>query len=250
MPIPKVIYQTWKSKDIPPNIRKVQERMLAKNPGYEIRFFDDDDIDRFMQQYFPESVFRAYKKIYVGAGKADFWRYCVLYVYGGIYLDIDSEITGSLDELIQPHDQAIVTRENNLGKFNQWFLIFEQGHPILHDAIIQCCYNIDNRVTMNLLELTGPVLYTNSINRTMVPYLNEKLSSNKGEENYDKPIHLYFGNDDDLNRILNNPEKNVRCRFYKIDMDTYGRFKHEYAEDLYQNGNISWGREPKIFNDS
>ena len=32
--------------------------------------------------------------------KADIWRYTILLDKGGIYLDIDSEITGSLNSLV------------------------------------------------------------------------------------------------------------------------------------------------------
>ena len=75
------------------------------------------------------------KKLNVGAAKADFWRYCILYKNGGIYLDIDSEITNSLDQLILKDDQCIITREGHYGIFNNWIMIFEKNHPILLKTI-------------------------------------------------------------------------------------------------------------------
>ncbi len=55
-------------------------------------------------------------------------------------------------------------------------------------------------------------------------------------------------NDIDLNKILNNPENKIRCRFYGIDMNEYGQFKHAYCSDLYRNF-VYWRDEKKIFND-
>ena len=47
----------------------------------------------------------------VGAAKADIWRYCVLYVYGGLYLDDDSDIRTPLDEVVKPDDHLLMSEE-------------------------------------------------------------------------------------------------------------------------------------------
>lgn len=47
------------------------------------------------------SILWAYNTInpLVGAARADIWRYCVLYIFGGLYLDDDSDIKTSLDNV-------------------------------------------------------------------------------------------------------------------------------------------------------
>ena len=35
----------------------------------------------------------------MGSVKADIWRYCVLYTFGGLYLDDDSDIAVPLDDV-------------------------------------------------------------------------------------------------------------------------------------------------------
>lgn len=35
----------------------------------------------------------------IGAARADIWRYCVLYLHGGLYLDDDSDIKVPLDNV-------------------------------------------------------------------------------------------------------------------------------------------------------
>ena len=50
-----------------------------------------------------------------GAFKADLWRYSVLYAYGGVYLDDDSDIKTPLDEVIGIDDFLIMSEEGSNG---------------------------------------------------------------------------------------------------------------------------------------
>lgn len=209
MTIPKVIYQTWKTKDLHENILKIKSNIQKLNPEYEIILYDDKDIDEFIKTHFDDFVYNCYSQLNIGASKADFWRYCVLYKYGGIYLDMDSDITSPLNELIREDDQCIITREGNPGIFNNWIMIFEKGHPILARTIYNCCHNIMNKTSNDICYLTGPAgPFTDAINQIMIPL-------------YGKNTHLYFEKDEELNNILNNPNNKTRCRFYDVDMGIF-----------------------------
>ena len=126
MSIPKVIYQTWKHKNLCSNLIKIRENIQKLNPDYKIIIYDDNEIDEFIKSNFDEYIYDTYSKLNIGAARADFWRYCILYKYGGVYLDMDSEIIKSLDDLIDENDQAIITRESNKGYFNNWIMIFQK----------------------------------------------------------------------------------------------------------------------------
>ena len=67
--------------------------------------------------------------------KADIWRYSILYNKGGVYLDIDSQISGSLSYLINDDDNAIITPEIHENLFIQWGLIFGEKHKILEKTL-------------------------------------------------------------------------------------------------------------------
>lgn len=236
MTIPKIIYQTWKTKDLPLNIKKIRDKISEINPQYELILYDDNEMDIFIKTNFNINIYNTYKKLNVGAAKADFWRYCILYLNGGVYLDIDSDILRPLDELIEEDEKCIITRENNAGAFNNWIMIFEKHHPILLETILQCCYNIENKTTNDICHLTGPHgPFTNAINKIMAPL-------------YNKSMNLYYEKDEDLNSLLNKKTNIIRCRFYKIDMGTFAKWKHDYADDLYK-GHTYWRDEKKIYND-
>ncbi|HTF82401.1 MAG TPA: glycosyltransferase, partial [Cytophagales bacterium] len=102
MAIPKIIYQTYKSSKLPVLTRWHIHRMKKKNPEYRYEFYDDLRIDAFISEAYGKEVFDLYKRINIGAAKADFFRYAILYKHGGVYVDIDSLIKKKLDDFILP----------------------------------------------------------------------------------------------------------------------------------------------------
>ena len=234
MPIPKVIYQTWKHKNLSSNLIKIHKSIQELNPDYKIILYNDNEIDKFIKLNFDEYIYDSFSKLNIGAARADFWRYCILYKYGGVYLDMDSNIIRSLDDLIEEDDQAIITREGNKGYFNNWIMIFQKNHPILLEAINNCCYNIKNKTSNNISILTGPWgAFTDAVNKIMGEFFHKKSN-------------LYFEEDSILNNILNNPSNKIRCKFYKIDMGTFARWKHRYTNELYID-HIHWTNNKQIY---
>jgi SAM-dependent methyltransferase len=89
--IPRKIFQTWHSKELPPILKATGERIRKENPDFEHKVFDLADCELFIQEHFGKRFLDAYQKLVPRSYKADLWRYCVLYVHGGIYLDISFE---------------------------------------------------------------------------------------------------------------------------------------------------------------
>ena len=63
-------------------------QLQKQNIEFEYFLYDDDDCRLFIKEHFSTDVLNAYDRLIPYAYKADLWRYCVLYIYGGIYLDI------------------------------------------------------------------------------------------------------------------------------------------------------------------
>jgi mannosyltransferase OCH1-like enzyme len=164
MSIPKIIHQTFKSSKLPFLTRWHISRFRKKNPAYAYEFYDDQRIDAFLQKEYGPEVLSLYKRINIGAAKADFFRYAVLYKKGGIYVDIDSGINSSLDDFIKPGDEAIITREGDPSLFAQWALIYSPGHPFLEKTIEMVLNNIrGNKYPHDVHRMTGPTVYTLAI---------------------------------------------------------------------------------------
>lgn len=218
--IEKNIFQTFINSELPESIVNLIEQLKLKNSNYNYYFYTDEDILDFIKTNYSTEIYNAYNKLQIGAAKADFWRYLVLYKYGGVYLDLDSYITISLDDFILNQDKAIVTRENNYGHFVQWCLLIKSGHPILQYTIENVLKKIFEKKETRLNYITGPPVLSESI-ENLYQYLGFKS--------------LYETKDEEINNKMN-VNSNEYARFIGIDFNNKGFiFKHQYYYTLYKN---------------
>ena len=163
--IPKVIYQTWHTKKLPINMNKCVEKLKKHNPNYEYHLYDDNDCKDFIQKYFSDDVVAAFNKLKPGAYKADLWRYCILYINGGIYLDIKYQpVNGFSFNHLQPNKEYFVLErpgfweKNNYGIYNA-LMICKPNNETLLKCIRQVVENVKNTYYgINALYPTGPGL--------------------------------------------------------------------------------------------
>jgi len=69
--------------------------------NYTYYLYNDNDAKIFLLKYFDKKVFKRFKSLNQGAHKADLLRYCLLYVYGGVYIDIKTILIKSLDVIFK-----------------------------------------------------------------------------------------------------------------------------------------------------
>ena len=185
--IPFIVHQTFYTTKLPPQIVKIIQYNKKLNPKFKFIFYDDDDCVNFIKSYFNERIYNGYMMLNncYGAMKADFFRYCILYKIGGVYLYIKSKINVPLGLIIKEDDCCILDlprnnlepwRKNN-PTYEQWLLMFEPNHPYLNEMIEQMVTNIENRyepkipgyVILNskqkILQLTGPDGLARAINQ-------------------------------------------------------------------------------------
>jgi len=86
--IPLKIYQTWHSKELPEILKTTGETIRRENPSFEHYVYNINECEKFISANFDERVINAYKRLVPMSYKSDLWRYCILYINGGIYLDI------------------------------------------------------------------------------------------------------------------------------------------------------------------
>ncbi len=164
MPIPKTIYQTFKTSKLPLITKWHIWKMKKNNPDYKYIFFDDIKIDDFIKQEFDLETYNIYKRINIGAAKADFFRYAILYKKGGIYLDIDSLFLKKLNDFIKKEDSAIISLESNLNFYIQYALFYEANHPFLKKTLDIIIDNLkNNKYPHKVHQMTGPAAYSKAI---------------------------------------------------------------------------------------
>jgi FkbM family methyltransferase len=99
-PIPARIFQTWKSRDsVPPRLAAWSSTFRAHNPAFTYTLWDDRDNRDFIQREFPWFL-NLYDRYPAEIYRADAVRYFHLYMYGGLYADMDTECLRPLDGLL------------------------------------------------------------------------------------------------------------------------------------------------------
>lgn len=166
--IPKKIYQSWKTKNLPEKMQKIVEKTKQMNPEYEYELWDDTDCYNFILQNFGQNYADAFDVLIPGAFKCDFWRYAVLYVNGGIYMDLDMTPEVPFREIIRKDDQfvSIVDMKVLLRHpcaIYQAFIACRPKHPIMLTSLQLTFYNIVSRrhdidEKYGNLGVTGPVV--------------------------------------------------------------------------------------------
>ena len=120
---------------------------------------------KFIADHFRPSVLNAFDKLEPIAYKSDLWRYCVLYVNGGIYLDIKFmpvdgfKFIDIIDKERIPLEYHRNFWENNTFGMCNALIIAKSGNQILHDCIENIVDNVNNKFYgLNALYPTGPGL--------------------------------------------------------------------------------------------
>ena len=98
--IPRRIIQTSKSSDLPLLEKAAVTTIRLLNPEFEYLFFDDMQVEEFIDTQFPEyrQVFDSFP---VRIQRYDFFRYLAIYRLGGFYFDTDVFLASNLSELLE-----------------------------------------------------------------------------------------------------------------------------------------------------
>jgi hypothetical protein len=196
--ITRIIHQTYGTHKLPLPLQKNVEELKEKNPSWEHRLYDDEDIEVFIASQYGKEILNAYLRIdpTYGAARADLFRYLVIYKVGGVYLDIKSSFSCPIDEVIRFDNEFIASQWSNKkgekyegfglkpevsqypgGELQQWHVIAAAGHPFLRAVILAVLDGIDayrpwlhGTGKVGVLRLTGPVMYTLTIMPIIAQY--------------------------------------------------------------------------------
>jgi mannosyltransferase OCH1-like enzyme len=192
--IPKYIHQIYisqaqNSTSVPDELIQNRNNLISRNPEFSYTLWTHKDIHDAIYDWYGWNILSAYLKInpHYGAARADFFRYLLIYKKGGVYFDIKSGPSKSLEDVFSPTDGYILSQWDNTlrpvdcglhpeladipgGEYQQWFIISEAGHPYLEAVIKTVLRNIYlyRRDTFGVgregvLRTTGPIPYTLAI---------------------------------------------------------------------------------------
>jgi len=222
--IPNNIFQTWEKDldDISSEMLYYINSWKKHNPNYKFNFYNKEQRYEFIKNNFDNDVLDVYIRLKPGAFKCDLWRLCVLYIYGGYYIDIDTECTSSLDILYNESIEFICPIDLNPGEdqynLSNGFIGSIPKHPILKmciDHIVNIINkeNPDNKIIVT--DISGPGCLGININKYLKREWNTSFVGKEGIINninflkFDKDNEYIYDIDNSINILQNkngNPE--------------------------------------------
>jgi hypothetical protein len=146
------------------------QRVKQLNPEYEYKLYDDLDCRKFLLDNFGVNYANAFDSLIPGAFKCDFWRYAVLYVNGGVYLDMDIKPLYGFRDILLDTDEflSVADQKNGIDRITgiyQAFIACRPKHPILLYSLNLTFANIvTRRLSVNTLDISGPTVMGNAFN--------------------------------------------------------------------------------------
>jgi hypothetical protein len=186
MPIPRRIIQTGKSAALSLKERASACNLKLLNPDYEYLFFDDQQVEDFIDRHF-----RQYRRIVdrfpYRIQRYDFFRYLAVHHYGGFYFDLDVFLAQPLDTLLSSGcifsfeglTFSRFLRQRGLDwQIGNYAFGSAPGHPFLRSVIENCVRSMEDpawvgpmmkgappmsRSEFFILNTTGPGLLSRTL---------------------------------------------------------------------------------------
>lgn len=132
---------------------------IAKHPNYTYRFFDDVSARRMIAEHMEPEVLEAYDLLIPGAYKCDLWRLCVLYVYGGLYVDMRYGACVNFDTVFDKDTDYFVVNDVQIGHVHNAVMACVPKHAVMRryiDRVVQMV--LARNYGQSALHITGPAI--------------------------------------------------------------------------------------------
>ncbi len=162
--IPPIIHQIWVGPKSHKQFERMRQTWLKKHPGWIYKLWTDEDVQqlKLINQAYYDSASNF-------AEKADILRYELLYLFGGVYVDMDTESVTPLDILHRCYTFYGGWNDN----IDAWLINGTIGaapnHPIIR-AAIESIPNRINALHMEVPYSTGPLCLTDAL-ISILPYI-------------------------------------------------------------------------------
>ncbi|WP_439809475.1 glycosyltransferase family 32 protein [Parabacteroides distasonis] len=168
MAIPKIIHQVWEGRTepkMPTRLQILARTWQEQNPNWEYHLWSGREMDELVATHFPEYL-SMYQNFPYNVQRWDTIRYMMLYVYGGIYTDLDTECFQPISPILENvtigfgEEPPIHTKPIRIGNA---FLVSEKENSAWQTILNEILRNMVEKESAieTVMHSTGP----NMINR-------------------------------------------------------------------------------------
>lgn len=156
--IPLNLYTCWHTKELPPLMKKNYDLLVNNNLEFKHHLYDEDDCREFIKNNFDAEVLNSYNSLIPCSYKSDLWRFCILYINGGIYMDIKYKCVNNF-KLIALTEKEYFVRDRPKNMTYTALIAVNPQNPIMLKCINKIVSNVRNKYYgENALVPTGPGL--------------------------------------------------------------------------------------------
>lgn len=172
--IPKIIWQTYESnyEELDQKAIDYSNSFKELNPDWEYIYVSGKEREEFILKNFGKEWHNIYLSYKTNVCRADLWRYMCLYIYGGLYSDLDILCKKPIDSWLDINLNFAISEEPDSPGYTQ--MIFASSpnsiflKNILNDIKEQFYLNKKYKNIVDyVINETGYFIFTNSINNTL-----------------------------------------------------------------------------------
>ena len=235
--IPLNIFQFWHDVELPVQIKKNIDIIKLQNPEFTHYLYDISMCIDFLKNNFDEEVLYTFDKFASYKHKMYLWCFCVLYIYGGIFIDT-KYICYNGFKLLELTDKEYYCKEEN--NINMDLFVCLPNNPIMNKCIQQIVINCKKSFYGN----NEPEIMKHQI---MMNLLYEKININSFPLVTNRNIIKLNDTTNTSNHILykNIDYKNYSLELWnKVEIYNYPILKYKMRVDLSKTINTN------IFNET
>lgn len=152
------LFQFWNLPEAPTEVEALLDTW-KNDAAFDYCRFNSESADSYIETHFDLRTLAAFRSCGIPAMQADFFRYCALFVEGGVYVDADTSNSGRLPELLQGRARGLLmNRETRVA--NDFLYVVKAGDPLYGKVVEQAVVNVEGRISSNVWEVTGPGIMT------------------------------------------------------------------------------------------
>lgn len=192
-------------------------KLQKYSPGYRIEVHDEDARIKFFEQHYEDAFLDKYYRIHKECHKMGFFKYAYLHRKGGAFIGINTNISGSLNELFPNKERCYVVEKSSccLDKGAIYTppnnpLIYMIMMDILHDKeneLDSCSSDSIERSSYKIMNINTEKGLKIGLNRTVIgpsivlyyefpsedTFMNKQLRMSKIFDHEEKPvINLHY----------------------------------------------------------
>jgi hypothetical protein len=184
------------------------EQIKKLYPNEEYHLYSGEELEEIIKNNFDDDVYISYKKLKPYSYKGDLARYCLLYLYGGLYIDLNIKLINTISDLDKLNFFAfrdIVKSSKRSWSVATSIIFATKKSKIMKkciDIIVENCKN--EYYGISVLDVSacivlGKAIMTSNEDINFISTTGELCYINpQKEENYNYHIAFLMDNDDKI----------------------------------------------------